>query len=133
MKGGGLNVGSFMAKNLSLLGKWWWRFRTERASLWKRVIASIHGHEGGLLPAKQLRSGGPWRDIVVNFSFNFSKVLGDGSTIRFWTDSWCGVQPLSTKFKRLFALETKKDCLITTCLSWQHPLRGRACDELSSL
>ncbi|PWA46878.1 RNA-directed DNA polymerase, eukaryota, Reverse transcriptase zinc-binding domain protein [Artemisia annua] len=44
---GGLGVGSIKAKNLSLLGKWWWRFRCEKHALWCKVIASIHGADGG--------------------------------------------------------------------------------------
>ena len=27
--GRGLNIGSLLAKNLALLGKWWWRLRNE--------------------------------------------------------------------------------------------------------
>ncbi|XP_071695506.1 uncharacterized protein [Rutidosis leptorrhynchoides] len=46
---GGLGIGSLKAKNLSLLGKWWWwRFRSEPESLWAKVIQSIYGIDGGL-------------------------------------------------------------------------------------
>lgn len=56
---GGLNVRSFKAKNISLLRKWWWCFLSESDSLWKRVIISIYGHNGGLFTTNQLVSGGP--------------------------------------------------------------------------
>ncbi|GJX97357.1 reverse transcriptase domain, reverse transcriptase zinc-binding domain protein [Tanacetum coccineum] len=46
---GGLNIGSLKAKNLALLGKWWWRFMVEgKESLWGKVIRCIHGSNGGL-------------------------------------------------------------------------------------
>ncbi|PWA92818.1 reverse transcriptase domain, Reverse transcriptase zinc-binding domain protein [Artemisia annua] len=45
---GGLGIGSTYAKNLSLLGKWWWRFHTEKEALWCRVISYLYGCEGGL-------------------------------------------------------------------------------------
>nr|GEY73959.1 putative RNA-directed DNA polymerase, eukaryota, reverse transcriptase zinc-binding domain protein [Tanacetum cinerariifolium] len=45
---GGLNIGSLRAKNLALLGKWWWRFKREGRILWVRVIKSIHGSSGSL-------------------------------------------------------------------------------------
>nr|GEW96461.1 putative RNA-directed DNA polymerase, eukaryota, reverse transcriptase zinc-binding domain protein [Tanacetum cinerariifolium] len=44
----GLNIGSLRAKNLALLGKWWWRFRKEDDGLWVKVIKSIHGDFEGL-------------------------------------------------------------------------------------
>ncbi|XP_071712948.1 uncharacterized protein [Rutidosis leptorrhynchoides] len=31
---GGLNVGSLFSKNISLLCKWWWRFKNEKHALW---------------------------------------------------------------------------------------------------
>ncbi|XP_071721834.1 uncharacterized protein [Rutidosis leptorrhynchoides] len=44
----GLNVGSLKSKNLSLLGKWWWRFKTDTDAFWVKIIRSIHGANGGL-------------------------------------------------------------------------------------
>nr|GEX04379.1 transposon TX1 uncharacterized [Tanacetum cinerariifolium] len=35
-------------KNLTLLGKWWWRFRTKGGGLWVKVSKSIYGACGGL-------------------------------------------------------------------------------------
>ncbi|KAK1422577.1 hypothetical protein QVD17_17860 [Tagetes erecta] len=39
---GGLGVGSLESLNLSLLAKWWWKFKTESHGLWKQAIESIH-------------------------------------------------------------------------------------------
>jgi hypothetical protein len=44
---GGLGVRSIKAKNLSLLGKWRWRFLNEKDTLWRKVISKIHGSDGG--------------------------------------------------------------------------------------
>ncbi|GJU54017.1 putative RNA-directed DNA polymerase [Tanacetum coccineum] len=46
-KDGGLGVGSIKAKNLSLLGKWRWRFLNEKDALWSKVISKIYGSDGG--------------------------------------------------------------------------------------
>ncbi|GJS03748.1 hypothetical protein Tco_0320256, partial [Tanacetum coccineum] len=46
-KDGGLRVESIKAKNLSLLGKWRWRFLNEKDALWRKVISKIHGSDGG--------------------------------------------------------------------------------------
>ncbi|XP_071686816.1 uncharacterized protein [Rutidosis leptorrhynchoides] len=46
---GGLNIGSLRGKNLTLLGKWFWRAKTEPNSFWVTIIKSIYG-ANGLLP-----------------------------------------------------------------------------------
>ncbi|GKE69882.1 reverse transcriptase domain, reverse transcriptase zinc-binding domain protein, partial [Tanacetum coccineum] len=61
--GRGLNIGSLRAKNLALLGKWWWRFKKECGCLWVRVIKSIHGDSGGLGDVRALGGVGNGRDI----------------------------------------------------------------------
>lgn len=48
MEKGGLRVGCLRAKNLALLGKWWWRFKDEDEVMWVKIIKSIHGSEGGM-------------------------------------------------------------------------------------
>ena len=44
---GGLGIGSLQAQNLALLARWWWRFKTEANSLWRKVIVSLHGDDRG--------------------------------------------------------------------------------------
>ncbi|XP_071706877.1 uncharacterized protein [Rutidosis leptorrhynchoides] len=47
-KMGGLNIGFLSAKNLFLIGKWWWRFKTKPNSFWAKIIKSVYGTDGGL-------------------------------------------------------------------------------------
>ncbi|GJU65041.1 reverse transcriptase domain, reverse transcriptase zinc-binding domain protein [Tanacetum coccineum] len=54
---GGLGIRSIKAKNISLLGKWWWRFLSERDALGRKVIASTHGVNGGSSKGVELRVG----------------------------------------------------------------------------
>lgn len=35
---GGLGFGSLKDSNLAMLAKWWWRFRSEKTGLWRRVV-----------------------------------------------------------------------------------------------
>ncbi|GJZ24362.1 hypothetical protein Tco_0561821 [Tanacetum coccineum] len=37
---GGLDVGSLRGKNLSLLGKWRWRFLMEKDAMWRKVLVN---------------------------------------------------------------------------------------------
>nr|GEX65010.1 reverse transcriptase domain, reverse transcriptase zinc-binding domain protein [Tanacetum cinerariifolium] len=43
-----LGIGSLQAKNLAMLSKWWWRFHNENNALWKQIITSVHGINGGI-------------------------------------------------------------------------------------
>ena len=47
-KNGGLGVGSLLASNLGLVGKWWWRFHREEDVFWVKVVKSIFGIKEGL-------------------------------------------------------------------------------------
>jgi len=46
---GGLGVRRIREFNSALLGKWCWRWLTEKESLWYRVLAAKYGEEGGRL------------------------------------------------------------------------------------
>ena len=62
---GGLSVGSIRAKNLSLLGKWMWRFHTEDTALWRKVIKEIYGPDGGFgQTAHRGPRSGLWNEII---------------------------------------------------------------------
>nr|GEV87713.1 arginine repressor C-terminal-like domain-containing protein [Tanacetum cinerariifolium] len=86
-KSKGLGVGSLVAKNLSLLGKWKWRFYTDKIAHWHHVIRGFYGEGGGF-------------STPINLV-----VLGAVK------DPWCGSgQRLMDIFSRLFALDSDKDC-----------------------
>ena len=78
---GGLGVGSLKAMNLAMLTKWWWRFKTEKDGLWKKVIQSLHGETGGF--NKTIPSGrftGIWNNIL--------KILKDFHKVNIPLPSW---------------------------------------------
>ena len=123
-KYGGMHIGSLVAQNLALLAKTCWRFRTENSSLWKRVIQSLHGVEGGLNSLnKSGRHAGTWRNIIkVSMDFEkvnipldslFQRKISYASTLAFWWDSWICNLSLKDKFPVLYSLEKKKKCSIS--------------------
>ncbi|KAJ9566035.1 hypothetical protein OSB04_002001 [Centaurea solstitialis] len=62
---GGLGIGSLKAQNLALLCKWWWCFSSENISLWKHVIQSLHGSDGGIGSSRKFGNfPGIWRSIL---------------------------------------------------------------------
>nr|GEZ16205.1 transposon TX1 uncharacterized [Tanacetum cinerariifolium] len=61
----GLGIGNLHAANLAMLTKWWWRFHTEKNTLWKDIITSIHGLTGGYgsIPTSSAPLS-PWKTII---------------------------------------------------------------------
>ncbi|XP_071695660.1 uncharacterized protein [Rutidosis leptorrhynchoides] len=114
-----------------LIGKWWWRFKTETTSLWVKVISSIYGPLGGLLvdnPSHVETYKSVWNDIIktgdniieigIPFRNLFVKDIGNGGSTSFWNDSWIGNEVLKDKFKRLWRLETATNALVKDRVIW---------------
>ncbi|GJV79565.1 reverse transcriptase domain, reverse transcriptase zinc-binding domain protein [Tanacetum coccineum] len=123
---GGLGIESLQASNLAMLTKWWWRFRTESNSLWKAIINSIHGVQGGFnFNENQISHlpNSPWKSLIklkkplsqlsINLSSIFSKKVRNGETFAFWNNEWLGNTKLRLLFLRMYELETIKGCLIS--------------------
>ncbi|XP_071712198.1 uncharacterized protein [Rutidosis leptorrhynchoides] len=154
---GGLNLGSLKCKNMALIGKWWWRFKTESNSLWVKVISSIYGSSGGLTLNDSSHFDSfksIWNGIIkcgfdiekanVPFRKLFVKDIGDGSSTSFWNDTWLGEEAFKHRFKRLVRLEndmaaTVKDRITSDVLnckgnwSWVRAPSGHAKGELERL
>ncbi|GKD03683.1 hypothetical protein Tco_1178657 [Tanacetum coccineum] len=153
---GGLGVGSLLAKNIGLLGKWKWRFLTEKDALWRTVIKEFYGECGGF--GSLARSRGPngiWCDIIKavedieridpSFKRSFHIKVSNGANVSFWKDPWCenGTR-LMDLFPRLYALDSFQDCKIVDrwhladgswCGKWDwiRPPRGRAIGDVINL
>ncbi|XP_071694498.1 uncharacterized protein [Rutidosis leptorrhynchoides] len=123
---GGLNVGSLKGKNLALLDKWWWRFKTETNCLWFKIIRSIHGIDSGLrsgdglahLPSLSIWHniiivGNQIEDLKVPFICSFKKSIGNGRSSSFWNEIWCGSDCFKNLFPRLYRLETNKEAMVS--------------------
>ncbi|GJZ11794.1 hypothetical protein Tco_0546553 [Tanacetum coccineum] len=125
---GGLGIGSLSASNLSLLGKWWWRFHTEPDALLQQVISSIHGSCDGLNSNRDsIKGSGIWinilkagrkiNDIGVRFINYFKHKVISGSSTRIWKDVWFESQSLDKIYPRLFSLALDKDCSVQQWVS----------------
>ncbi|GKB66441.1 putative RNA-directed DNA polymerase [Tanacetum coccineum] len=152
---GGLNIGSLKVKNLALLGKWWWRFRVEKDALWRKIVKSIYGGDGGWESEGGSRfRGGVWADIIKvgksldrlegDFVNIFYKTVGDGLDTSFWLDKWVGDSRLCDSYPRLFRLERDKEVAVGRMgnwvgenwswnWDWASHTKGRTNSELSEL
>lgn len=93
------------------------------------------------------RAAGPWVDIIkaglvldsigLMFSHSFQRKLGDGSTIKIWSDQWLEAEKLCVLFHGLFALEQDKECTVQDRVAfhwnWRQNPRGRETSELHSI
>ncbi|KAJ0507913.1 putative RNA-directed DNA polymerase [Helianthus annuus] len=126
---GGLGFGSLRDANLAMLSKWWWRFKTDKEGLWRRVVWAIHHNtrSWSSIPAK-VSIAGPWKQTVgikeqlIQVGLNLSDLIwcnvGTDSKAIFWLDFWIGNQPLYCAFPLLFAMEKVKLCRVSDRVSW---------------
>nr|GEX83693.1 RNA-directed DNA polymerase, eukaryota, reverse transcriptase zinc-binding domain protein [Tanacetum cinerariifolium] len=119
---GGLGVPSLYALNRGLLLKWVWRFHSQSASLWSRVIKAIHGVDGGLGRRPTTGARSCWSSIVqevknmriqgIDFFDYMQHKLGKGDSTFFWEVKWFEGSALKDMFPRLFTLENVKSVTV---------------------
>jgi hypothetical protein len=139
---GGLGIGNLVKRNISLLGKWLWRFPIERDSLWHMVIRSKYGFQPNGWDTNQpqlISSRNPWKDISAQmnmFAPCFQLTVGSGRKVRFWEDVWLQDQPFSLTFPRIYRLSRFCNSIIeslaipnTVPVSWNFGFRRSLNDE----
>ncbi|GJX30963.1 RNA-directed DNA polymerase, eukaryota, reverse transcriptase zinc-binding domain protein [Tanacetum coccineum] len=111
-KSGGIRLGCLLSKNLGFLGKWKWRFLTEKQALWRSVIKCFYGEDDGFNSSRNsVGTSGTWVDILKaiksieaidpSFKRSFVRKVASGNDTSFWHDPWCGNGlPLNELFPR---------------------------------
>nr|CAN72765.1 hypothetical protein VITISV_037010 [Vitis vinifera] len=118
MAGGRGGIRNLSRLNKALLGKWCWRFASERDSLWKQVIVKKFGEEDGgwcFGDSRESHGVGLWKTIRkawLEFSKMVAFKVGDGKRVHFWKDRWCGEDSLDEAFPRLYHLPFSKDAWV---------------------
>lgn len=89
---GGLDISLLVVSNRALLNKWLWRFRVERNTSWRRLVATKYGKTQAIWTSdtpKGVIGYGVWANIskggdeflrFVRFRIN------NGERVRFWHD-----------------------------------------------
>ncbi|GKV37516.1 hypothetical protein SLEP1_g45542 [Rubroshorea leprosula] len=134
---GGLGVKDLRKFNLALLGKWSGILVNKDEGLWKKVIVEKYRKEGE--PSynwlrENIGYGSTWwRDICRLNSIEckhegwlvegwlvegFKIRVGDGGSIKFWWDEWCGEGQLVNRFPRLYLLSAGKDFKVSQSGGW---------------
>ena len=115
---GGLGLRDLRLFNEALLGKWLWRFMNKKGNLWRKVVAIKFGTTSlGWFPSSPNSSywcslwryiSKCWERLFPHFSFE----VGDGSTISFWHNQWCGKGPLKELFPSLYVLVVDRNASV---------------------
>ena len=113
-----LGLRKIVILNRALLGKWIWRFACEKDNLWKQVITTKHGQDDHGWRSKKASGAvgvGVWKEILKESDWcweNLVFLVGKGSKIKFWKDTWCTDTLLSHCFNHLFVLAAHRDATI---------------------
>nr|GEX51612.1 RNA-directed DNA polymerase, eukaryota [Tanacetum cinerariifolium] len=120
------------------------------AALFHEVIKAFLGNEAGI-DLGGCQTSGTWAKVMRTINHLHSSGIvplnsihfkvADGSSIRFWKDTWLGNDPLYIRYNRLFHLKNNKDCLISQRIlngswewDWCRPIAmGRSKTEFHNL
>ncbi|KAL7211807.1 hypothetical protein ACSBR2_014628 [Camellia fascicularis] len=96
---GGLGLRKARDQNTTLLIKLGWKILSDKDKLWCKVLHSkyLKHHNIYTWPMKK-NSSHCWRSICKHRDVlrkGVKWIVGNGKDISFWTDWWCGKQPLS--------------------------------------
>ena len=86
---GGLGIRKFTIMNKAFLGKWTWRFASDKEALWKQVLVAKYGQEDygwGTKKAVGACGVGVWKEILKEAGWCWDKMVlnvGKGNKIRF--------------------------------------------------
>lgn len=141
-KCGGLGIKKIHVQNLSLLSKWWWRFGSEKESLWAKTIRAKYGIDDSswlpVQPSSLTRFSQIWGDIasLIGEGSEIAGIIRDGffikvasgQTTAFWSDTWLGDTNLEKTFPRLYSLSIQKQAKVWelydfSSLSWNLQFR----------
>lgn len=118
---GGLGITSLKNRNISLLAKWWWRYRKDSNSLWNRILLNKYGEwenidsRSNLSPImKGIISISSFSSLKLFSRKDFFWIMGNGTKVKFWLDIWTGNSTLKERFPRLFDLCILKDANVYT-------------------
>ncbi|GAB2280059.1 hypothetical protein Dimus_039392 [Dionaea muscipula] len=127
---GGLGIRSIKGVNICLLFRWFWKFSTEKTTIWGSVVRAVNGldlHCCFTNLALNSKSSIMWKDILklrsrcpllsqVFFS-NVVLKVGNGQSFRFWKDHWLGGVPFMVAYPRLFSIAANQNASLADYLS----------------
>jgi hypothetical protein len=85
----------------------------------RQLLKKIHERQALMYFGKKQGDSQFWRGIIDNkeeYCNNRKMKIGNGYSTSFWRDNWCGDEPFSIKYKRLFDLSLNKEINVNWAL-----------------
>ena len=114
-----MSVRNLALINSALLCKWNWRYANERKAFWRRVISYKYGEEEGGWRTREVSGRynvGLWKAIRKEWlclNGRLAYQVGSGQRVRFWTDKWCGDEPICESFPSFFSIFLSKNAWVS--------------------
>ena len=103
---GGLGIENLEVKNRCLLSKWLYKLSVETDATWAQILRNKYLHSKTLSQVTVRPTDSPfWKGLmrVKSIFFNWIKFVGrNGTTTRFWEDTWLGKTPLALQYPSLY-------------------------------
>ncbi|XP_057982289.1 uncharacterized protein LOC131167502 [Malania oleifera] len=122
----GLGIRKVRQFNEALLRNWLWRFRMEKAALWRQVIEVKYCYEWGAWctrPVNGPHGVGLWKNISRGWPSSSCHVLydiGNGSNVKFWQDHWCGETSLAVSYPDLYRFCRDKEASVAELMKFDN-------------
>ena len=105
---GGLGIENLEVKNKCLLSKWLYKLSSETGATWAQILRNKYLHSKTLSQVTVRPMDSPfWKGLmrVKSVFFNRTKfVIGNGTSTRFWEDTWLGETPLALQYLSLYRI-----------------------------
>lgn len=123
---GGLGIRTACEMNKALLGKLGWRLLHDTSSLWAKVLRSkykVRDLKDQSWTIVKSNWSSTWRSVGVGLReviyAGHSWVVGDGHTVKFWSDKWLSDKPLLAAVTSSLPVEYES---LTARELWKHGL-----------
>ncbi|XP_020109325.1 uncharacterized protein LOC109724810 [Ananas comosus] len=119
---GGLGILDVGAMNCALLTKWWWKFQQAPHLQWNRVIRDLYYiRRRPLMEGRSFRPQSHWWKGVLSlksiFKWGSTYKLGNGNSIDFWLDRWCGETTLGSAFPKIYQISNRRYLKVSEVLT----------------
>ena len=116
----GLRIENLEVKNRCLLSKWLYKLSVETEATWAQILRNKYLHSKTLSQVTVRPTDSPfWKGLmrVKSVFFNRTKfVVGNGTSTRFWEDTWLGETPLALQYPSLYNIVQRRDAYVATVL-----------------
>ena len=115
---GGLGIENLEIKNRCLLSKWLWKLSTENDAMWAQILHAKYLQKKTLSQVTVRPTDSPfWKGLMKVKQAFFNRMrfaIGNGSSTRFWEDTWLGETPLAIQYPSLYRIVQRCEVFVAS-------------------